>query len=201
MAFDQQAGESGGLRERKKQRRREALHAAALRLIERQGFDRTTVEQICEEVGVSPRTFFNYFPSKTAAALNLPDRIFSEEAAARFRAAEGDLMPAICDLIADSIDTGVERRRLKQLVADQPELLTAFTQWMGALKEEFSALVEERADSPETAANAIMLALASIRALMHAPGHDDRPDAVRLLETMDQLIAVRHARMVAPSEA
>lgn len=196
MTNDQSAGEPSGLRERKKKQRRAALHDAALRLVERHGLDGTTVEEICEEVGVSPRTFFNYFPSKTAAALNLPEQIISPEAAARFRSTTGELMPAICELLADSMSSGVERRRLKKLITDQPELVAAFTQWMGALKAEFTTLVEERAGSPEVADAAIMLALASLRTLMHRPADDSRPDAVRLLETMDRLIAVRHATMV-----
>ncbi|HZU93568.1 MAG TPA: TetR/AcrR family transcriptional regulator [Microbacterium sp.] len=196
MTNDQSAGEPTGLRERKKKQRREALHEAALRLVERQGLDGTTVEQICEEVGVSPRTFFNYFPSKTAAALNLPEQIISPEAAERFRSTTGELMPAICELLADSMSSGVERVRLKKLITDQPQLVAAFTQWMGALKAEFHVLVEERAGSPEVADAAIMLALASLRTLMHRPADDTRPDAVRLLETMDRLIAVRHVTMV-----
>ncbi|MFK4852328.1 TetR/AcrR family transcriptional regulator [Microbacterium sp. ZW T6_19] len=196
MTNDQSAGEPSGLRERKKRQRREALHEAALRLVERQGLDGTTVEQICEEVGVSPRTFFNYFPSKTAAALNLPEQIISPEAAARFRSTSGELMPAICELLADSMSSGVERVRLKKLITDQPQLVAAFTQWMGALKAEFHVLVEERAGSPEVADAAIMLALASLRTLMHRPADDTRPDAVRLLETLDRLIAVRHVTMV-----
>ncbi len=196
MTNDQSAGEPSGLRERKKRQRREALHEAALRLVERQGLDGTTVEQICEEVGVSPRTFFNYFPSKTAAALNLPEQIISPEAAARFRSTNGELMPAICELLADSMSSGIERVRLKKLITDQPQLVAAFTQWMGALKAEFHVLVEERAGSPEVADAAIMLALASLRTLMHRPADDTRPDAVRLLETMDRLIAVRHVTVV-----
>lgn len=198
MANDQSVGEPSGLRARKKKLRREALHEAALRLVERHGLDGTTVEQICEEVGVSPRTFFNYFPSKAAAALNLPEQIISAEAGARFRAAEGELMPAICELLADSMSSGVERVRLKKLIIDQPQLVAEFTQWMGALKAEFATLVEERAGSPEVADAAIMLALASLRTLMHRPADDTRPDAVRLLETMDRLIAARHAPMVGP---
>jgi AcrR family transcriptional regulator len=196
MTNDQSAGEPTGLRERKKKQRREALHEAALRLVERQGLDGTTVEQICEEVGVSPRTFFNYFPSKTAAALNLPEQIISPEAAERFRSTSGELRPAICELLADSMSSGVERVRLKKLITDQPQLVAAFTQWMGALKAEFHVLVEERAGSPEVADAAIMLALASLRTLMHRPADDTRPDAVRLLETMERLIAVRHVTMV-----
>ncbi len=191
--------EPGGLRERKKQQRRAALHVAALRLVEEHGLDGTTVEQICDVVGVSPRTFFNYFPSKTAAALNLPEQVFSPEALAAFRSAEGELIPALCTLVADSMYIGVERKRLKKLIAQQPELMPAFTQWMTTLKEELGRLVEERAGSHEAAAAAVALTLGSIGVLMHDPLQDERPPAVRLLEKMDEMLAVRHALMVDPA--
>ncbi|MBW8710151.1 MAG: TetR family transcriptional regulator, partial [Mycobacterium sp.] len=62
-----------GLRERKKQRTRATLINAAVELCERQGFERTTVDQIAAVADVSPRTFSRYFATKDAIALALID--------------------------------------------------------------------------------------------------------------------------------
>ena len=53
-----------GVRERKKQAARKALTDAALTLFEKKGFDATTVNQIAQLAGMSPRTFFRYFETK-----------------------------------------------------------------------------------------------------------------------------------------
>jgi AcrR family transcriptional regulator len=68
-----------GLRERKKLATRLALHRAALQLVAERGLDAVSIEDIADRAEVSPRTFFNYFPSKVDAVVGLdpgaPDQL------------------------------------------------------------------------------------------------------------------------------
>lgn len=69
------------MRERKKQRTRATLIDAAVELCDRQGFERTTVDQIAAIADVSPRTFSRYFATKDAIALALIDEALELTAA------------------------------------------------------------------------------------------------------------------------
>lgn len=53
-----------GLRERKKLKTRQAIRSATYALVEEQGYDATTIEQIADRAEVSPSTVFRYFPTK-----------------------------------------------------------------------------------------------------------------------------------------
>jgi AcrR family transcriptional regulator len=66
-----------GLRERKKQRTRDALIRAAHEFFVTHGYEATTVDQISEAVDVSQRTFFRYFSSKEDVAFALQDEVES----------------------------------------------------------------------------------------------------------------------------
>lgn len=56
------------LRERKKDATRRALLAAAHRRFHAAGFEKTTIEEVCQDVGIARRTFFRYFPDKESLA-------------------------------------------------------------------------------------------------------------------------------------
>ena len=66
-----------GLRERKRRATRLAIQQAALRIAIEDGLAAVTVDEVSRRADISPRTFFNYFPSKEQAILgddpDLPD--------------------------------------------------------------------------------------------------------------------------------
>ncbi len=74
-----------GLRERKKLATRFALHQAALQLVSEHGLDGVSVDDIAARAEVSPRTFFNYFPSKDDAVIGF-DTTRASDLAERFTA-------------------------------------------------------------------------------------------------------------------
>jgi TetR/AcrR family transcriptional regulator, regulator of mycofactocin system len=69
---------AAGLRERKKQQTRQAIHEAAMRLFAERGYDATTIADIAEAAGISPRTFFSYFTAKEEAVFQKFDMAYEE---------------------------------------------------------------------------------------------------------------------------
>jgi AcrR family transcriptional regulator len=69
---------STGLRERKKQQTRQAIHEAAMKLFAERGYDATTIADIADAAGISPRTFFSYFSAKEEAVFQKFDMAYEE---------------------------------------------------------------------------------------------------------------------------
>ncbi|HEU0207129.1 MAG TPA: TetR family transcriptional regulator [Pseudolysinimonas sp.] len=196
---DDRSAESGlepGLRERKKQQTRHAIHEAALRLIDEQGLEATTIDQICSEADVSSRTFFNYFPSKAAALLQLPQTPVTPEARERFLAARGGLVWALCEVVGSSSDIGPDRPRLKQLIGRHPELITTVSTMMQDLRAQFVALATERASSPEHAELAVAVVMTAFGATMHDEAPRDESLVTRLRKAVEQLRDVLDEQLV-----
>ncbi len=68
-----------GLRERRKADTLARLKIAARHLTAERGLSGFTIEELCAEVDVSRRTFFNYFASKENAVLGLPAQLDTTE--------------------------------------------------------------------------------------------------------------------------
>jgi AcrR family transcriptional regulator len=64
MATAERGALALSLRDRKRERTRQALIAAAAELFERQGYGETTVAEIAAAADIGTRTFFGYFASK-----------------------------------------------------------------------------------------------------------------------------------------
>ncbi len=134
------------LRERKKQQTRQALHDAALTLVSAHGLDGVTVEQICADADVSPRTFFNYFTSKAHAALGLDTVEVPAAAAEWFATADGTLVGDLCGLVARTVPLSQDRRRMKELLVLRPEMTPMVMQWMAESRQSLLSTVGTRTD-------------------------------------------------------
>ncbi|MFI6709638.1 TetR/AcrR family transcriptional regulator [Nonomuraea sp. NPDC050478] len=127
-----------GLREAKKERTREALVEAAVRLFEEKGYERTTVAQIAAAAQLSTRTFFLHFAAKEDVLLanSVPRVELGVAALGDRRPGEtpGDaLVRAIGAMVADAsakdLPTGLAAARAR-LVATEPAVQARLLQRM-----------------------------------------------------------------------
>jgi len=143
------------LRERKKLATRRLLRRAALDLVAERGLVNVTIEDIAEAADVSPRTFFNYFPSKEAAlfggdpdrAATLRQRIANEAPGEPPLTALRRVMAEDSEEIADELrslggDPGEWIRRLKVARTD-PHVRAAHAAQMAMIER---AITEGLAD-------------------------------------------------------
>jgi len=100
------------LRERKKLAAREALSWAAVRLATERGLEHVRVDEIAAEVGVSPRTFNNYFSSKEEAICAIGvDRQTRIRETLRARPASEPLWDAVINAIVEQYGAHAEPDR------------------------------------------------------------------------------------------
>lgn len=115
-----------GLRERKRAATRLAIQRSALRVVRERGVEGATVDEMARLADVSPRTFFNYFPSKEDAILGDVPSLEGNPEVEWFVADRGPILAGLGRVIADGStrllsdpELIMERRALTRLY---PEL-------------------------------------------------------------------------------
>ncbi|MFE9736478.1 TetR/AcrR family transcriptional regulator [Streptomyces sp. NPDC006477] len=124
MTPDREAPEAvaaPGLRERKKERTRQALSDAAVALFLERGFDAVSVAEVAAAAEVSKPTLFRYFPAKEDLVLHrFADH---EDEAARVVAAGRRAGTAPLDALYAHLLDGLARRDPVTGLCDHPEVL------------------------------------------------------------------------------
>ncbi|RJO75204.1 TetR/AcrR family transcriptional regulator [Nocardia panacis] len=121
-----------GLREQKKMQTRIALSMAARRLAAERGLDATHTDDIAKAVGVSPRTFFNYYDTKLDAVVGATGDIGTPSIRAEFVAGgpTGDLVEDLIQLYTFGLEPDAEVREsvllVARLIQSEPRVLAAF---------------------------------------------------------------------------
>jgi len=137
----------GSLREQKMHRTAARLTSVTRRLTAERGLSGFTIDEVCEEVGVSRRTFFNYFPSKEDAVIGADPADEAQHFAERFLAfgsrgwaAVLDDLVAIVSAHFDSIDhDATEHEQFMRVLEREPRILSRF---IGITRERERAAAE-----------------------------------------------------------
>ncbi|MER7010393.1 helix-turn-helix domain-containing protein [Saccharopolyspora sp. NPDC000359] len=165
-------------------RRRMAATAArmtsiARRLTAERGLSGFTVEEVCEQVGISRRSFFNYFASKDDAVLGVPARKDDDELNAWFTSRGNPDVPGVSPTLLDDLvelavqrwdDSGITAESVADVRAAferEPKLLTKGFERLLRDEESSVELVEQREGLPSgdpRAATAVQLVQALVRA-------------------------------------
>ncbi|MFF3498893.1 TetR/AcrR family transcriptional regulator [Streptomyces sp. NPDC003247] len=172
-----------GLRERKKIKTREAIRAATYALVEEQGYDATTIEQIAERAEVSPSTVFRYFPTKEDIVLTDEyDPVLLEEV--RSRPADEPWPDTIRSVLREAVRTGVdadlEVARLRtRLMVEVPAVRSRMMESMSVTGRLLCTAIGERTGRDPDSLEVRVYAMALIGGLMETSlywaekGHQD----------------------------
>jgi len=184
-----------GLRERRIAETSARLTSVARAWTVERGFGGFTIDELCEAVGVSRRTFFNYFAGKEDAVIGVPVRVDHAEAEARFLAgstgtAAGALSPTLLVDLAELMVVrwealGVGAGDVEALVAAMehaPRLLGRTLEITREQEQADIALVERREGLPPgdlRAATAVHLLGSILRGAVEETFRDAADETLR----------------------
>ncbi|MFJ9740321.1 TetR/AcrR family transcriptional regulator [Streptomyces sp. NPDC101166] len=179
-----------GLRERKKIKTREAIRAATYALVEEQGYEATTIEQIAERAEVSPSTVFRYFPAKEDIVLTDEyDAVLLEEL--RGRPADEPWTDSIRHMLREAVRTGVEEdpevaRLRTRLMVEVPAVRSRMMESMSATGRMLCTAIAERTgrapDSLEVRVHAMSLLGGLMETSLYWAENGHRDDFAELVD-------------------
>ena len=190
-------------------RTRRALIAGARRLTAERGLAGFTVDELCAGVGISRRSFFNYFASKDDAVLGTPARdpleAFGEEFVAGGSAPDGPpLLTALQELVVRSfahLEGPPDRTLLLDVLRREPVLLQRLTDTMDRRLADLTELIARRQgcgnrDPFPGVAAAVLAHLAghTVHELLETRPAGADPDEAPPLEEFAELLA-RNVRL------
>ena len=115
-----------GLRERKRRATRRAILLAAITVVREKGLEAATVDEIARVADVSPRTFFNYFPSKEEAIVGDGPELPDQEAQDAFVRDRSPILPAIATLFTSVITPALHDQEIillrRAITKENPEI-------------------------------------------------------------------------------
>ncbi|MGW7409227.1 TetR/AcrR family transcriptional regulator [Streptomyces sp. NPDC054833] len=185
-----------GLRERKKIKTREAIRTATYELIEEQGYDATTIDQIAERAEVSPSTVFRYFPTKEDIVLTDEyDPIILEEL--RARPAEEPWTESVRYVMRRAVRLGVEEdarvtRLRTRLMVEVPAVRSRMMESMSVTGRMLCRAIGERTGRDPESLEVRVYAMSLVGGLMETSlywaANDHRDDFAALVDrTLDVL--------------
>ncbi len=165
----------------------ERLQVAALELFAEQGFERTTVAEIAQRAGLTPRTFFNHFTDKREVLFNLSAQ-FQQEVVREIAECPDALPPldAVVHALQAVADTMFEQRRAavvrrREIVEANPELQERELSKRAGLTDAVAAALHARGLDPDTA---LVTASAALLVQQTAVYRWSRPDESRPLREL-----------------
>lgn len=186
------------LRERKKLKTRIAIRNATYELIEEQGYDATTVEQIADRAEVSPSTVFRYFPTKEDIVLTDEYDPLAVDLL-RSRPADESLLDSLRSIIRQSMtmamtdDPSFVEREMKlrlRLMTEVPAVRSRVMESMSLTGRLLCRAVAERTGRDENDLEVRVYTMGLMGALLEASiywtEHDYQGD---LLDLIDRTLA------------